>query len=660
MLTVDKIDKYFGHHCLFHEASLVVHPGEKVGLVGANGSGKTTLFRLIEGKQEIDSGEITLIGNCRIGLLRQELEESHRPLLLETLEGDPELSQLRRERATLQHTLEQTEGTPPTSVTDRLGEVDHRLEEIDAFSAESRAGSILLGLGFSKEDLARPLSAFSGGWRMRVALAQLLFSRADLMLMDEPTNHLDLESVAWLEKHLTRMAGTLIVISHDRGFLNRVTRLTVALENRELIRYVGSYDSYEKQREERRRLLVKSAEKQDQEIEQIEQFINRFRAQATKAKQVQSRVKHLEKIVRVKRPPAEPATPVIRLPTPPPCAQEVLALKGISKRFDDNILFDNLHLKLEKGKKVGLLGPNGVGKSSLLKIITGELSADAGEVIPGDRVKVAHFAQHTLASLNPEHTLLESAETSAPSGFKEGQLRTVLGGFLFSGDAVFKSVSVLSGGEKARLALARLLLSGANFLLLDEPTNHLDMGARAALQKALESYKGTLIIITHDRDLMEQVCDQFWIVGNQKVTLWESDLSHYLEQVTLQEGEDNVAKSVTEGGESSTPVKRGNKEMRQETARIRQQFQQATRTAKKRIAQLEKEIQKAEKDLQLVEERLAHPEIHANPDKNELKSLVSQSGKLHAFLASGMTEWEALSLEIENHEEAANQAMAEL
>ncbi|MBF0447933.1 MAG: ABC-F family ATP-binding cassette domain-containing protein [Magnetococcales bacterium] len=658
MLYIENIDKYFGQTCLFKEANLLIHPNEKVGLIGPNGSGKTTLFRLIEGIEEIDGGALNLAGNVRVGILRQELQESHRTLLLETFEGDQELVLLLAEREQTNLALENTEQTNLT-LSNRLGEIDHRLEEIDAFTAESRAGTILLGLGFDKTDLDRPLSHFSGGWRMRVALARLLFSRADLLLLDEPTNHLDLESVAWLEKHLTQMEGTIIVISHDRGFLNRTTQITVSVENQTLVRYAGSYDLYEIQREERRRLLTKSAEKQAAEIEQIQQFINRFRAQATKAKQVQSRVKQLEKINRIQAPPPLPPAPVIRLPAPPPCAQEVLTLQGVSKQFGENVLFERLNLRLEKGNKVGLLGPNGVGKSSLLKIITGALTADAGAVVQGDRVNIAHFAQHTLESLSPQHTIMESAQESAPPGFKETPLRTILGGFLFSGEAVFKSVSVLSGGEKARLSLARLFLSGANLLLLDEPTNHLDMGARAALQKALKAYAGTLVIITHDRDLMESVCNQFWLIGEQKVTLWESDLSLYLEQITgTQESQKKPLQS--EPNSNAAPTKRNNKELRQETARIRQTFQKATQKATKRLQSLESEIEQTEFSLKTLEGQLADPQIHTDANKDKLKELIANTGKSTADLENKMTEWEQLSEQIQREKERADLALAQL
>lgn len=670
MLRLENIDKFFGPTTLFKGASLHVRPQEKVGIVGPNGSGKTTLFRLIEGSQGLEGGRLTVANLARIGVLRQELEASHRPLLAETLEGDPELVTLRRERSILQRRLEEEPFTS-TELTDQLGRVDHRLEEIGGFDAESRAGSILLGLGFTTGDLTRPLADFSGGWRMRVALARLLFSRADLMLLDEPTNHLDLESIAWLERHLVRLNGTLLVISHDRGFLNRVTNLTVALEHHRLVRYSGSYDQYEKERSARRSLLLKAVEKQNQEIEQVERFIQRFRAQATKAKQVQSRVKQLEKIERLAPPPPEALVPVIRLPPPPPCAREVFQLRSIGKRFGEQILFQNLDLSLERGQKVGILGPNGAGKSSLLKIIAGSLAPDEGTRTVGDRVQMAHFTQHTQDALRPEHTLLESAAAAAPPGFKEVALRTVLGGFLFSGETVFKAVSILSGGEKARVALARLFLSGANVLLLDEPTNHLDMGARSALQSALKGYAGTLILITHDRDLLSAVCDRFWLVGHRQVTLWEGSLDHYLAQSVAAEARPEAspghpADHATGTSFSSPPAPLpepstvGKREIRQEAARLRQVLTQATQSINRRIAVLEKAIHQHETRLEAIEQRLAAPELHANPDSTELKTLVAENGTLQAKLDKALAEWETLSLEKEHQEEIARTALERL
>ena len=349
-----------------------------------------------------------------------------------------------------------------------------------------------MGLGFAREEFEQPLNTFSGGWRMRVALARLLFSRPDLLLLDEPTNHLDIESVTWLEKFLARFSETLIVISHDRAFLNRVTGIIVELDNTRLTRYVGNFDRYLEQREAHIDQLEKAAVKQERRAAELESFIRRFRAKATKARQAQSRVKMLEKMKPVERVVVKTQAPKIRLPDPPASAYEALKVSDLAKSFGTNHVFSGVNLTLIRGQKIGLLGANGAGKTSFLKIVSGDLEPSGGRSKPGDRVRVGYFAQHSLDALEPNLTVMESAAASARTDVGKTVLRTLLGGFLFSGDAVFKKVAVLSGGERARLALAKLFLTGANLLLLDEPTNHLDMAARAALEEALEEYSGTL------------------------------------------------------------------------------------------------------------------------------------------------------------------------
>lgn len=652
MLRLEKICKDYGGKTLFLEVDLAVNSGEKIGFIGPNGTGKTTLFRIIEGSEEADQGHVRLVGGVRVGTLRQELAASNRSLLLETLEGDVELVRLRGEHQTIHEQLHHPVADA-TSLTNRLGVIEHRLEEIGSFTAESRAGAILLGLGFKNEDLDRPLDTFSGGWRMRVALARLLFSRADLLLLDEPTNHLDLESVAWLETHLARMIGTFVIISHDRGFLNRVTRVTVAIEGKQLVRYAGSFDYYLVQREEKIQLLQKSAAKQTREMAELEKFINRFRAKATKARQVQSRVKRLDKIVPVQIQEAQRTLSTIRLPQPPPCARDVLAIRGLQKGYGSVTLFRNVNLLLERGGKVGLLGPNGVGKTSFLKIVASTLSPDKGSVVFGDRVKVAHYAQHALESLNPEDSILESASRVAGVGVTENAVRSVLGGFLFSGEEVRPKVAVLSGGEKARLAMARLFLTGANVLLLDEPTNHLDMGARAALEEALSSYAGTLILVTHDRDLMEEACDRYWVIGNSAITPWEGSLADYLEQAT-------ESNKKTDSSGQPSPDRRGQRDLRRETARVREACQQTIRKEKKRLTELEMAIQRMEEEHAHIQHLLADPAIHQGADKSALTSLLTKNGGLEVELAKAMSEWEGISLVVEAQEEAARKAIQTL
>ncbi|MEO5367049.1 MAG: ATP-binding cassette domain-containing protein [Magnetococcus sp. WYHC-3] len=535
MLTLKDVGKSLGVRLLFQEVTFLVRPGDRIGLVGPNGAGKTTLLRLLEGVEESDAGSIQRAAGLRIGVLRQELVPSGAPILEETLRGDATLTRLRQHASTLRQALEQPhDALRHEELTHTWGEVDHALADAGHYDAEARAGAILLGLGFGRDDLQRSLDQFSGGWRMRVALAQLLFSRPDLLLLDEPTNHLDLESVAWLEAHLARLPGALILISHSRAFLNATTNRTLAFEGTGLWLHPGPFDDYLLSRDERVAQARRSAVRLEQRTAELESFINRFRAKATKARQVQSRIKTLEKLQAVETPAAPPPEsrgPRIRLPEPPPCAYETLIMEGIGQSFGGLSLFRGLHARLNRGDKVGLLGPNGTGKTTLLRLIAGAASPDTGSVRLGDRVKCAYYAQHALEALNPEQSVMQSCAEVAPSGLGDTRLRTLLGGFLFSGEAVDKRISVLSGGERARVALARLFLSGANLLLLDEPTNHLDMAARAALEEALESYPGTVVVVSHDQDLLESVCGSFWILENGGVTPWQEGLAAYLERV---------------------------------------------------------------------------------------------------------------------------------
>ncbi|MBF0139337.1 MAG: ABC-F family ATP-binding cassette domain-containing protein [Magnetococcales bacterium] len=637
MLFIENIQKNFGARTLFTASSLTINKGEKIAVIGPNGCGKTTLFRMIAGSEESDAGRIRLAGGVTMGLLAQELTPTMRPILEETLAGDQELVTLRARRSQVHQQLLQQE-SPAKEWVEQLGEIDHQLETVGSFSAESRAGTILHGLGFSKEDQGRPLDTFSGGWRMRVALARLLFSRADLLLLDEPTNHLDLESAAWLERFIQTSPATHMIISHDRGFINRTTKVTVAIENRTVARYSVNFERYLVMRQEKVLQQEKMAEKQSREVEHLERFIRRFRAKATKAKQVQSRIKRLDKIEPVAGVVHTRQLDRVRLPEPPPSARDVLTLKGIAKSFGETPVFSRVGLRLERGQKVGLLGPNGAGKSTLLKIINNTLHPDVGEVILGDRVLTGHFAQHAMEALLPGETILESAERGARKGTTTAAIRTLLGGFLFSGDDVFKTVSVLSGGEKARVALARLFLAGPNLLLLDEPTNHLDMESRLALEEGLSEYAGTMILVTHDRDLMEAVCDRYWLIAQGKIREWEGDLEDYLAQVAAEKSEDAACQT----GLKSSP-----KERRREAAERRRALELATRDVRKRIDALEGEIATLEAALATIRQQLADPGLHTRENKGQLLLQLAENGRLETRLTQAMAEWESCSLELE-------------
>ncbi|MBF0131558.1 MAG: ABC-F family ATP-binding cassette domain-containing protein [Magnetococcales bacterium] len=642
MLFIENIQKSFGSKSLFSASSLTINLGEKVAMIGPNGSGKTTLFHMIAGTQECDEGRVRLAGGIKLGILAQELTPSQRPILEETLEGDAELMQLRRQRQVLnQKLLEQN--LPPDALVEQIGEIDHQLEVLGSFSAESRAGMILHGLGFSNEDQQRPLDTFSGGWRMRIALARLLFSRADLLLLDEPTNHLDLESSAWLERFIQSSPATHIIISHDRGFINRTTKVTVAIENMRIVRYSVGFERYLIMRQEKLMQQEKLAEKQIREVAHLERFISRFRAKASKAKQVQSRVKRLDKIETVTVAANARHLERVRLPEPPPSAREMLHLHDVAKTFGSVHVFSEVNLSLERGQKVGLLGPNGAGKSTLLKIINQTLLPDRGSVTLGDRVASGHFAQHAMEALIAGETIMESAQRAAKTGTPTQKVRTLLGGFLFSGDDAFKVVSVLSGGEKARLALARLFLSGPNLLLLDEPTNHLDMESRAALEEGLSGYSGSMILVTHDRDLMETVCDRFWLIADGRVRLWEGDLDDYLNQISSQKGTSSQTPNMN---------KPNQKDRRREAAQQRKTMDLATRDLRNRIKRLEQEIETLESALGTIREKLADPLAHTKENKEQLLHDLAENSRLESRLAVVMGQWEELSSTLESQESA--------
>ncbi|MBF0099036.1 MAG: ATP-binding cassette domain-containing protein [Magnetococcales bacterium] len=635
MILLEKINKSFGAQTLLHEADLALNPGEKVGLIGPNGAGKTTLLRIIEGAEEIDGGHISRLETMQIGTLRQELHPSERSILQETLHGMPELVRLREERQQLQQQWDDPQSHTPTNhdrLSQRWGEVEHRLEQLDSYTAEARAGALLLGLGFSREMLARPLNAFSGGWRMRVAVAQLLFAKPDLLLLDEPTNHLDLESVAWLENYLRRMPQTFVVVSHDRGFLNRVCQVIVELDDGALSRYQGSFDDYVEQKaillEQREKLM----QQQSRRIETITRFINRFRAKATKARQVQSRIKLLQKIEPVEALPAAQEVARIRLPEPGRSPLKMVTVRDLSKQFEGTTVFAKANFDCQRGEKIALLGPNGSGKSTLLKLLAGQLPLDGGSCQLGERVQAAYFTQHALDDLDPEATILQQVSTSLPNSMNETALRAILGSFLFSGDEVFKKIKVLSGGERARVALIRLLLSGANLLLLDEPTNHLDMESRAALSDALESYQGTLILVSHDRELLQNVCKQFYLVRAGTITALEGNLDSYLEQST-QAREDLPASPQ--------------QEQKKQRLQQREQVSSDLRRKRQQARQLEQKIHQLEGEQASLEEALADPEIYQGPQSERLKQTLAKSKKVAQTLEEAMLEWETVALAVE-------------
>jgi ATP-binding cassette subfamily F protein 3 len=537
MLHITDISKSFGSQVLFDEASLHVKPGMRVGLVGPNGAGKTTLLRLIIGEMSLDGGEITSRKGLRIGFLPQEIEEiAHHAVIDEVLASHSEVLTAEHRMAELGHQIGEAYaeaargGTPsadPEALLAELGALQTAFESVHGYELESRAQTILRGMGFRDTDFERPIVELSGGWRMRVALSRLLLEQPDLLLMDEPTNHLDLESLIWLEEFLLNWTGALVVISHDRYFLNRMVTHIADLDMGTIDLYAGNYDHFEEEKRERYEALVNAARNQQREIDSAEAFIRRFRAKNTKAKQVQQKIRQLEKTERIDAPTLERKTIKFRFPQPPRTGRVVVELKHVRKAYGDNVVYKKLDAVIERGEKIALVGHNGAGKSTLLKLLAGVTEPDSGSLILGHNVRREYFAQHQLEVMHPGRTVLKTMEEVAGPAGRLPEVRSYLGTFLFGEDDVTKKVGVLSGGEKARLALARMLMDPAGLLLLDEPTNHLDMDSRAVLTEALRQFEGSVVFISHDRHLINAIGTKVVEVKDGQLISYPGDWEYY-------------------------------------------------------------------------------------------------------------------------------------
>jgi len=534
MLHLTEISKAFGTQVLLDHASLHVKPGMRVGLVGPNGAGKTTLLRLVAGELSLDGGEISMRKDLTIGFLPQEIEEiSDHSVLDEVLASHLDVVAAEHRVAELGDQIGQAYG--PDSDGDahvaellhELGVVQTAFESADGYALETRAQSILRGIGFRESDFNRAIVELSGGWRMRVALARLLMEQPDLLLMDEPTNHLDLESLLWLEDFLLGWTGAVIVISHDRYFLNRMVTHIADLDRGMIDLYSGDYDHFEADKRQRYEALVNAAKNQQREIDAAESFIRRFRAKNTKAKQVQQKIRQLERTELIEAPTLERKAIRFRFPQPPRGGRVVAEIKKVKKSYGENTVYGRLDLVIERGEKIALVGPNGAGKSTLLKLLAGVVKPGAGEVKLGHNVRREYFAQHQLEVLHPEQTVLRTMEEAAGPSGRLPEVRGYLGAFLFGEDDVAKKVGVLSGGEKARLALARMLLDPAGLLLLDEPTNHLDIDSRSVLTEALRQFEGSVVFISHDRHLINAIGTKVIEVRDGRLTHYPGDWEYY-------------------------------------------------------------------------------------------------------------------------------------
>jgi ATP-binding cassette subfamily F protein 3 len=655
LVTLPGVAKSHGAQHLFDGVDLQVAAGRRIAVVGPNGAGKTTLLEIITGDQQPDVGTVIRARDLVIGYLPQEIAESRgRPALDEVLAGAGTVTGIERRMRHIETEMaDATEEDELAELMDEYGRLQHRFEALGGYGLEAEARRILAGLGFAEGDMERNTAEFSGGWMMRIALARLLLQNPDLLLLDEPTNHLDLASVEWLQGFLAEYAGAVLLVSHDRDFINAVVNRVAELHAGSLIEYVGDYADFVEQRDERIAQLERQAAAQGRKIAQVERFIERFRYKASKARQVQSRIKALDRMERVATPSRRSKVVKFRFPEPARSGRTVITLRGVVKRYGRHTVYGGLDLVLERGQKVALIGPNGAGKSTLLKILAGALEFEGGSRELGSKVKVAYFAQHQIDALNPANTVYDELAGVAER-MTSSEIRALLGAFLFSGDAVEKRVEVLSGGEQTRLALAKLMADPANLLCLDEPTNHLDITSRDVLEDALNAFPGTIVLITHDRYLIRSVANAIVEVNGGSATLFNGDFEYYAAKrgLDIEERGAVEGRATPRGIEAPPPAARESPAeataRKRSEAEARNQRYRRTRDLRSALARVEADAAAADAELAATSAQLADPATYAEGEA--VRTLIERHNAARDAVDHLAAEWERLSAELETTE----------
>jgi len=642
MLKLSNLSLRRGVQLLLQDVNITIHPRQKVGITGGNGCGKSSLFALINNELHADSGDFFIPQNWTIAHVAQESPSTERPAIDYVIDGDNEL----------RHIEQAIEAANESGHGELLGKLYAQLEEADGYTANSRAAQLLSGLGFSQDQISNSVNSFSGGWRMRLNLARALMCRSDLLLLDEPTNHLDLDAVLWLEEWLKKYPGTLLLISHDRDFLDSVMTHIAHIENQTMTLYSGNYSQFERIRAEQLAQQQVLYERQQQEIKHIQSFINRFKAKATKAKQAQSRVKTLEKMEMISL--AHVDSPFhFEFHAPDKIPNPLVSLEDIKLGYGETTILDHVHINLQPGSRIGLLGHNGAGKSTFIKLLADELAVQAGRVERSSELRIGYFAQHQLEQLHPEDTPMEHFQRLDQRA-TEQSLRNHLGGFGFSGDKVESKIAPFSGGEKARLVFATLVYQKPNLLLLDEPTNHLDLDMRHAISLALQEFEGAMVIVSHDRHLLRSVTDEFYLVADQKVSAFKGDLEDYRnwiadqkKQEAQQTADGTIKKSANDNADNNM-ASVNSAQSKKEQKRLDAEKRKLLQPLKNKLTKLEKEMDKLTHKKEELEVLLSSPDIYEDSKKEQLKDLLQQQVKVTQSLDNTEEQWMTLSEELES------------